>query len=83
MLERARAAMGSGELARALSILDGYAVRYARGAMAPEAAVLRIETLVKMGDRPAATRFANAFLAREPHSPYASRIQSLIAAPTQ
>jgi hypothetical protein len=81
MLERARAAMGVGELTRAVSLLDGYAARYPRGAMAPEAAVLRIETLVKMGDRPAATRFANAFLAGDPHSPYAARIQSLLAAP--
>jgi hypothetical protein len=82
LLERARAAMGAGELTRALSLLDGYAIRYPRGAMAPEAAVLRIETLVKTGDRPAATRFANAFLATAPHSPYAARIQSLLAAPS-
>jgi outer membrane protein assembly factor BamD (BamD/ComL family) len=80
MLERARAAMNAGELSRALSILDGYIDRFPHGAMAPEAAVLRIETLLKAGDRAAATRFANAFLAIAPHSPYAARVQSLLAA---
>jgi hypothetical protein len=79
MLERARAAMKAGELSGALSILDSYIDRFPHGAMAPEAAVLRIETLLRAGDRPAATRFANAFLALAPHSPYAARIQSLFA----
>jgi hypothetical protein len=78
-LERARAALGAGEFARALSILDGYIDRFPHGAMAPEAAVLRIETLLKAGDRASATRFANAFLAIEPRSPYAARIRSLLA----
>ena len=36
-LERARAALGAGEFARALSILDGYIDRFPHGAMAPEA----------------------------------------------
>jgi hypothetical protein len=79
VLEQARGAMGAGEPTRALSILDGYDVRFPRGAMVPEAAVLRVEALVKAGDRPAAYRFANAFLASEPRSPYAVRIQSLLA----
>ena len=71
--------MNAGELSRALSILDTYIDRFPRGSMAPEAAVLRIETLLKAGDRNAATRFANAFLAVAPHSPYAARVQSLLA----
>jgi TolA-binding protein len=78
-LDRARGAMGAGELTRALAILDAYAARFPRGAMAPEAAVLRVEALVKAGDRPGAKRFANAFLASAPRSPYAMRIQSLLA----
>jgi len=78
LLEHARAAMGAGEPSRALSILDGYIARFPHGAMAREAAVLRIEALLRAGDRGAATRFANAFLAIEPHSPYAARIQSLL-----
>jgi hypothetical protein len=80
MLDRARSATSAGDSGRALSILDAYAVRFPRGAMAPEAAILRVEALVKAGDRPGATRFANAFLASAPHSPYAARIQSLLSA---
>jgi hypothetical protein len=79
MLDRARSATSAGDTGRALSILDVYAARFPRGAMAPEAAVLRVEALVKAGDRPGATRFANAFLASAPHSPYAARIQSLLS----
>jgi outer membrane protein assembly factor BamD (BamD/ComL family) len=70
--------VAAGEPARALAILDGYTARFPRGAMAPEATVLRIEALVKAGDRPAATRVADAFLATAPTSPYATRIQSLL-----
>lgn len=80
-LDSARAAMRADDWARALSVLDAYAVRFPRGAMAPEAAVLRVEVLVKKGDRAAAARFANAILTREPRSPYALRIQSLLGAP--
>jgi hypothetical protein len=77
-LERARAALSSGDPARALSILDQYAARFPHAAMAPEAAVLRIEALVRAGDRPAAQRVADAFLASNPGSPYAARIRSLV-----
>jgi hypothetical protein len=80
MLDHARSATSAGETNRALSILDAYAARFPRGAMAPEAAVLRVEALVKAGDRSGAARFANAFLASAPHSPYAARIQSLLSA---
>lgn len=77
-LERARAALSSGDPARALSILDRYATRFPHAAMAPEAAVLRIEALVRAGDRSSAQRVADAFLASNPGSPYAARIRSLV-----
>jgi hypothetical protein len=47
--------------------------------MAPEAAVLRVEVLVKGGDRLGAKRVADAFLASNPQSPYAPRIQWLLS----
>jgi hypothetical protein len=78
LLDQARGAIAVGEPARALAILDGHTARFPRGVMAPEAAVLRIEALVKAGDRPAATRFADGFLATAPTSPYTTRIQSLL-----
>ena len=49
--------------------------------MGPEATVLRVEALVRAGDRSAAARVGNAFLAGNPQSPYATRIRSLLGAP--
>ena len=79
MLDAARGAMAAGAPRRALSILDAYSTRFPGGAMAPEAAVLRVEGLVKAGDRSAAKRFADAFLANDPESPYLERLQSILA----
>ncbi len=79
-LEQARGALSAGEPARALSILDAYSTRYPRGSMGPEATVLRVEALVRAGDPSAAARVGNAFLAGNPHSPYAERIRSLLGA---
>lgn len=80
-LDEARTALAQGDAARALSTLEGYARRFPRGVLAPEAAVLRIEALVAAGDRPAATRTAQSFLREHPASPYAQRIGSLLVAP--
>ena len=80
MLDRARNALGAGEPARALSILDAYSARFPRGSMVPEATVLRIEALVRAGDRDGAQRVGSAFLVRFPRNPYAARVQSLIGA---
>jgi len=79
-LDQARAALAAGDAPRSLGILDRYHARFPSGGMAPEAAVLRIEVLLKAGDRPAAQRAADAFLASSPTSPYAPRIQSLLSA---
>jgi len=80
-LEQARSALAAGDPAHALSILDSYGATFPRAAMAPEATVLRIEALVRAGDRPAATRVGEAFLASHPQSPYAARVRSLLGIP--
>ncbi|HEX8793712.1 MAG TPA: outer membrane protein assembly factor BamD [Polyangiaceae bacterium] len=77
-LQQARAALGAGDPARALSMLDAYGARFPHGAMAQEAVVLRIEALVRAGDRPAAQRAADAYLGANPQSPYVDRIRSLL-----
>jgi hypothetical protein len=77
-LDEARAAVAAKEPARALAILDGYHARFPRGAMAPEATVLRIEALTSAGDHAAAERVAEAFLRDNPGSPYAPRVHSLL-----
>jgi hypothetical protein len=78
MLDAARGAMAAGAPHRALSILDAYSTRFPSGAMAPEAAVLRVEGLVKAGDRAAAKRLADAILANDPGSPYLERLESML-----
>jgi hypothetical protein len=77
-LESARAALASGDAPRALSLLDRYGTQFPHPAMIPEAAVLRIEALVAAGDRPAAERAADSFLAQNPQSPYSSRVRSVV-----
>lgn len=79
-LEQARAALSSGNPAYALSLLDQYPMRFPHASMAPEATMLRIESLVAAGDRDAAQRAADTFLASHPTSPYAARIHSLLGA---
>jgi hypothetical protein len=77
-LEEARRALAAGDPARSLSILDTYAATFPRASMAPEATVIRIEALVRAGDRPAAQRVGEAFLATHPQSPYAQHVRSLL-----
>jgi len=79
MLQDARQALAAGQPALALARLDQYAARFPNGTMTPEANVVRIEALLAAGDRPSAERVAQAFLARDPESPYASRVRSLLA----
>jgi hypothetical protein len=81
MLDEARRALSLGEPARALSILDAYLTRFPHGTMAPEATLVRIEALVKAGDRPAAERAAEALGTSDPDNPYRSRVRSLLALP--
>ncbi len=80
-LDRVRAALAGGDAPRALALLDTYAERFPHGSMSPEATVLRIEALSTAGDRASARRVADAFLAFNPQSPYAARIQSIVGAP--
>ncbi len=82
-LEGARGALAAGDPARCLSVLEHYAERFPGGSMAPEAAMVRIEALVKSGDRAAATRAADALLAGNPESPYAARVRSLLGTSNQ
>jgi hypothetical protein len=79
-LDRARTAIANGEAGKALAMLDDYSSRFPRGSMGPEASVLRIEALAAMGNHSAAERVARAFLEKNPASPYAQRIKSLLAA---
>ena len=60
----------------ALDTLALYTRTFLRGALAEEAAALRVEALVASGDATEARRAAAAFLERHPNSPYAQRVRS-------
>ena len=77
-LQQARVAIAEDDPARALSVLDAYVARFPQGSMVQEATVLRIEALVRAGDRPAAQRAADAFLQAHPENPYVDRIRTLL-----
>jgi hypothetical protein len=76
-LDTARAALRSHNPMAALSALDAYARAFPRGALGPEATVLRIEALVDAGDRASANTLADQFFAAHPSSPHAARVRSL------
>jgi hypothetical protein len=77
-LDRARAALASGDAAGALARLDVYERRYPRGALSPEAAVLRVRALVKLGRSREARAAVDAFVRAHPGSPQSSRLRALV-----
>jgi hypothetical protein len=79
-LQKAKLALKGGSPAQALAELGTYAQRFPRPMLGAEAAVLRIEALSQSGDGARAKTLAEAFLAKNPNSPYAARLRSLTGA---
>jgi hypothetical protein len=79
LLDRARAALHEGAPARALGELDAYDAAFPAGTLRQEAAVLRIEVLVRRGDERAARISADAFALAHPRSGYLQKIRELLA----
>jgi len=78
-LDAARTALRAGKAQQALVTLDRYDATYAKsGALRVEATALRIEALVRAGDRSKAAKLASEFQASHPRSPYAARIRALL-----
>ena len=70
--------VGRGSVPAALGALDDYQRSFPHGVLGQEAAVLRIEALVKGGNTAAAKALADRFLAANPQSPHAPRIRRLV-----
>jgi hypothetical protein len=78
LLDAARRALRGGDARLALGELDRHQAEFPRGLLGQEATLLRIEALARSGSRPAAEALARQFLARQPNSPHAKRIESLL-----
>jgi len=77
------ATLRGGDAAQALRALDDFARAFPDGALAPEAAALKIDALMQLGDpasRATAGRLALAFLRDHPRSPLAARVRALVGA---
>ncbi len=77
-MDAIRSALASGSGGRALRLVDDYERRFPRGAFVEEAEALRVEAIAKSGDRAAASRAADRFLAAHPNSPHAARVRALV-----
>jgi hypothetical protein len=73
-----RGALDKGDARGALGALDGYQQAYPHGTLAPEASVLRIEALQRVGERSRANALGESFLKAHPKSPHAQRVRSLL-----
>jgi hypothetical protein len=78
-LDRARAALDSGDASKALEELDEHDKQFGTALLGEEAMVIRIQARERAGDKPGAAALANQFLAIYPHSPHASHVRSLLA----
>jgi hypothetical protein len=79
-LQKAKLALKSGNPAQALAELSTYSQRFPRPMLGAEASVVRIEALSAGGDSARAKSLAEAFLAKNPNSPYATRLRNLTGA---
>ncbi len=79
LLDEARKAVASGDPKAALTALDTRDRKHSRGALGPEAEVLRVEALFAAGDRRAAAARAKRFLRQHPGSPHEGRVRTLLS----
>jgi outer membrane protein assembly factor BamD (BamD/ComL family) len=80
LLDEAHAALGSGDTASCLSLLDQHDRDFPTPALAAEALALRVEAQARRGDRAAAARLASQFLAAYGDRPEAQRVRSVLDA---
>lgn len=78
LVDGARAALASGNPARALAALNNYAVRFPKGRLAAEAAFLRMEALAASGDRAGAKAAAQHVLDSESGKMHSERAKSML-----
>jgi hypothetical protein len=80
LLGEAKRALGAGQTAAAFTAIATYDRRFPGGALAQEAAALRIEASARSGDHAMAASLFRSFEARYPASPLRDRLRALGAA---
>lgn len=80
-LGKARDALERGLPHAALAALAAHEREFSGGVLAPEVELMRIDALVAAGQRERAEAAARAFIARNPKSPHAARVRTLLGAP--
>ena len=78
LVDRARAALASGDAATAARLADEYDARFPSGVLGQEATVVRIQALVMRGDIASARVLGERFLAENGASPHAARVRRLL-----
>ena len=78
MVIEARRALQAGDFATCLRVLGSAAAAFPDGALAQEREALAIQALARSGQRMAAAKRAQAFLARYPESPHAADVRAAI-----
>jgi hypothetical protein len=79
-LDRARAALASGDATRALAEVDRHERAFPAGSLGPEAQLLRIDARLGRGETASARTLARRLLARDPSGPYAQRLRTIAEA---
>lgn len=78
-MDRARAALDSGDTKSAIALVDAYEARFSDGAFRQEAELVRVEALSKSGEHAKAAAAGKQFLQAYPKSPHAARVRALLA----
>jgi hypothetical protein len=81
MVARAREVLRAGNPAQAMALLDQVRTLYPSGVLVQERELLRIESLVRSGQRAPALERAKTFVRTWPESPYTPRVRELAAMP--
>jgi hypothetical protein len=82
LVDAARRALARGDAAGALATLSGYERAFSKGALRPEASVLKVRALLGAGDREGAESLGRRIIAEAPQSEHAGAIRAVLGART-
>jgi hypothetical protein len=77
-IDAARTALAAGDPSGAVRLASQYEARFPRGSFWQEAEVIRIDAMLRSGDRASAEAAARRFVAAHPTSPHAARLRALL-----